>query len=41
MKIGMVIAIILMLVALAAYVFTNDESVQPGEQLQPEVPVGP
>jgi hypothetical protein len=37
----MLIGIALMLIAMAIYVFTNDESNVPGEQLQPEVPVGP
>jgi hypothetical protein len=40
-KWGMLVAIALMLIAMAIYVFTNDESNVPGEQLQPEVPVGP
>jgi hypothetical protein len=38
---GLMIAVVLMLIALAIYVFTNDESVVPGEPLQPTVPTGP
>jgi len=40
-KWGLLIAVILMLVALAIYVLTNDESVQPGKPVQQTVPVGP
>ena len=40
-KWGLMIAIVLMLIALAIYVFTDNESLQPGETLQPEVPAAP